>query len=82
MGGEFKEGETFGEKKLRYTQGLVPGISVAVHLEDVFEQALVSPVLYSDGHAYNYSTLDFINVWLCRLALRLISGISRGCSSG
>ena len=67
---------------LRYTQGLVPGISVAVHLEDVFEQALVSPVLYSDGHAYNYSTLDFINVWLCRLALRLISGMSRGCSSG
>ena len=82
MGGDFKEGETFGEKKSRYTQGLVPGISVAVHLEDVFEQALVSPVLYSDGHAYNYSTLDFINVWLCRLALRLISGMSRGCSSG
>ena len=60
----------------------MPGIRVAVHLEDVFEQAVVSPVLYSDGHAYNYSTLDFINVWLCRLALRLISGMSRGCSSG
>ena len=32
----------------------MPGIRVAVHLEDVIEQAVVSPVLYSDGHAYNY----------------------------
>ena len=40
--------ETFGEKKSRYTQGLVPGIRVAVHLEDVFEQHVVSPILYSD----------------------------------
>ena len=28
------------------------------------------------------TTLDFINLWLCRLALRLISGMSHGCSSG
>ena len=35
----------FGEKKSRYTQGLVPGIRVAVHLEDVIELAVVSPVL-------------------------------------
>ena len=44
-GENLRKGETFGEKKSRYTQGLVPGIRVAVHLQDVIELAVVSPVL-------------------------------------
>ena len=39
--------ETFGEKKLRHTQGLVPGIKDAVHLEDVLKPKLPRiPILY------------------------------------
>ena len=76
-----KEVETFGEKKSRYTQGLVPGIRDAVHLEDVVKQAVVSSciVIVMDMRT---TTLDFSNLWPFRLALRLISGMSRGCSSG
>ena len=40
FGGGFKEVETFGEKKSRHTQGLVPGIRDAVHLEDVLKLKL------------------------------------------
>ena len=40
FGGGFKEGETFGEKKSRHTQGLVPGIRDAVHLENVLKLKL------------------------------------------
>ena len=55
FGGGFKEGETFGEKKSRHTQGLVPGIRDAAYLEDVLKLKLPRiPVLYSDGHAYIY----------------------------
>ena len=40
FGGEFKKVETFGEKKSRHTQGLVPGIRDAVHLEDLLKLKL------------------------------------------
>ena len=70
--------ETFGEKKSRHTQGLVPGIRDAAHLEDVVKQA-VEDVIVMDMRT---STLDSSNLWPFRLALRLISGMSRGCSSG
>ena len=70
--------ETFGEEKSRHTQGLVPGIRDAAHLEDVVKQA-VEDVIVMDMRT---STLDFSNLWPFRLALRLISGMSRGCSSG
>ena len=73
--------ETFGEKKSRHTQGLVPGIRDAVHLEDVLKQDVEDPciVIVMDMRT---TTLDFSNLLLYRLALRLISGMSRGCSSG
>ena len=32
--------ETFGEKKLRHTQGLVPGIRDGVHLKNVLKLKL------------------------------------------
>ena len=61
---------------LRYTQGLVPGIRDAVHLEDVVKQAVESSctVIVMDMRT---TTLDFSNLWPFRLALRLISGMSR-----
>ena len=47
FGGESKEVETFGEKKSRHTQGLVPGIKDAAHLEDVVKPKLPRiPILY------------------------------------
>ena len=68
--------ETFGEKKSRHTQGLVPGIRDAVHLEDVLKQDVEDPciVIVMDMRT---TTLDFSNLLLYRLALRLISGMSR-----
>ena len=39
FGGEFKKVETFG-KKSRHTQGLVPGIRVAVYIEDLLKSKL------------------------------------------
>ena len=39
--------ETFGEKKSRHTQGLVPGIKDAAHLEVVVKPKLPRiPILY------------------------------------
>ena len=81
MGEEFKEGETFGEKKSRHTQGLVPGIGHAVHLEDVLKLDIEDPCIVI-VMVMCTTTLDFSNLLLDRLALRLISGMSRGCSSG
>ena len=81
FGGKFKKVETFGEKKLRHTQGLVPGIGVAVHLEDVLKQDIEDPCIVIVMVMCS-TTLDFSNVLFYRLALRLISGMSRGCSSG
>ena len=47
FGGGFKEVETFGEKKSRHTQGLVPGIKDAAHLEVVVKPKLPRiPILY------------------------------------
>ena len=47
FGGGFKEGKTFREKKSRHTQGLVPGIKDAAHLEDVVKPKLPRiPILY------------------------------------
>ena len=59
----------------------MPGIRDAVHLEDVLKQDVEDPciVIVMDMRT---STLDFSNLWPFRLALRLISGTSRGCSSG
>ena len=73
--------EAFGEKKSRHTQGLVPGVRDAAHLEDVVKQTVQDScsVIVLDMRT---STLDFSNLWPFRLALRLISGMSRGCSSG
>ena len=68
--------ETFGEKKSRHTQGLVPGIRDAAYLEDVLKQAAEDSctVIVMDMRT---STLDSSNLWPFRLALRLISGMSR-----
>ena len=78
---KFKKVETFGEKKLRHTQGLVPGIGHAVHLEDVLKLDVEDPCIVIVLIMCS-TTLVFSNVLFCRLALRLISGMSRGCSSG
>jgi len=62
--------ETFGEKESRHTQGLVPGIRDAVHLEDVLKQDIEDPCIVI-VMVMCTTTLDFSNVLFYRLALRL-----------